>query len=61
MKAECGLGEHAVHILPPTAICPIVLDRQRSVQKRGSRYGGDNVSIVSIKTIRYTEHVNKLD
>ncbi|VEN64234.1 unnamed protein product [Callosobruchus maculatus] len=39
VKAECGLGEHAVHILPPTSICPIVLDRQRSVQKRGSKYG----------------------
>ncbi|CAG9829310.1 unnamed protein product [Diabrotica balteata] len=45
VKAECGLGEHAVHILPPVSICPIVLDRQRSVQKRGSKYGHDNGTI----------------
>ncbi|KAJ8925345.1 hypothetical protein NQ315_009175, partial [Exocentrus adspersus] len=45
VKAECGLGEHAVHILPPVSICPIVLDRQRSLQKRGSKYGPDNGTI----------------
>ncbi|KAJ8970751.1 hypothetical protein NQ317_016496 [Molorchus minor] len=45
VKAECGLGEHAVHILPPVSICPIVLDRQRSLQKRGSRYGAENNSM----------------
>lgn len=30
MKAECNLGEFASFVLPPTAICPAVLDRQRS-------------------------------
>ncbi|XP_018332951.1 diacylglycerol kinase 1 isoform X2 [Agrilus planipennis] len=42
VKSECNLGEHAMHILPPTAICPIVLDRQKSIQKRGSRYGSES-------------------
>lgn len=31
VKAECTLGENADLILSPTAICPAVLDRQRSV------------------------------
>lgn len=30
VKPECTLGEHRVHILPPTSICPIILDRQVS-------------------------------
>ncbi|XP_058464816.1 diacylglycerol kinase 1 isoform X2 [Malaya genurostris] len=31
VKAECGLGEFANLVLPPTAICPAVLDRQKSI------------------------------
>ncbi|GBP80531.1 Diacylglycerol kinase 1, partial [Eumeta japonica] len=30
----CTLGRHAKHILPPTAIRPLVLDRQRSLPHR---------------------------
>lgn len=30
----CTLGRHARHILPPTAIRPLVLDRQRSLPHR---------------------------
>nr|CAD7423320.1 unnamed protein product [Timema monikensis] len=33
VKPDCNLGEHRINILPPTAICPIVLDRQRSITK----------------------------
>ncbi|XP_054739421.1 diacylglycerol kinase 1 [Anastrepha obliqua] len=33
VKKECTLGEYADLIVPPTAICPAVLDRQRSVNQ----------------------------
>ncbi|KAK7065337.1 Diacylglycerol kinase N-terminus [Halocaridina rubra] len=33
VKPECTFGEHRIHVLPPTAICPIILDRQRSISK----------------------------
>ncbi|PSN29335.1 Diacylglycerol kinase beta [Blattella germanica] len=39
VKPECALGDHRMHILPPTAICPIVLDRQRSITKEYKRSG----------------------
>ncbi|PNF20388.1 Diacylglycerol kinase beta [Cryptotermes secundus] len=39
VKPECMLGDHRIHILPPTAICPIVLDRQRSFTKEYKRSG----------------------
>ncbi|XP_053666770.1 diacylglycerol kinase 1 [Anopheles marshallii] len=31
VKAECTLGEFANLVLPPTSICPAVLDRQKSI------------------------------
>ncbi|XP_017025187.1 diacylglycerol kinase 1 isoform X1 [Drosophila kikkawai] len=33
VKKECTLGEYSELIVPPTAICPAVLDRQRSVNQ----------------------------
>jgi len=40
------MGPNRVHILPPTAICPTVLDRQRSVskEKNSHRSGSDDES-----------------
>ncbi|OWR46174.1 diacylglycerol kinase 1 like protein, partial [Danaus plexippus plexippus] len=46
----CTLGRHARHILPPTAIRPLVLDRQRSLPHRHTpdkkctpRYEGESI------------------
>lgn len=33
----CTLGENRPHVIPPTAICPVVLDRQRSISKDQKR------------------------
>ncbi|XP_067630156.1 diacylglycerol kinase 1 isoform X3 [Eurosta solidaginis] len=37
VKKECTLGEYADLIVPPTAICPAVLDRQRSVNQASKK------------------------
>ena len=37
LSPECSLGPHRAHVLPPTSICPTVLDRQRSVIKEKSK------------------------
>ncbi|CAD7076861.1 unnamed protein product [Hermetia illucens] len=37
VKKECTLGEYANLIVPPTAICPAVLDRQRSVNTSNNK------------------------
>ncbi|KYN26751.1 Diacylglycerol kinase beta, partial [Trachymyrmex cornetzi] len=42
VRAECTLGDHAIHILPPTAICPVVLERQRSLSRDNKRVPGSN-------------------
>ncbi|XP_065298184.1 diacylglycerol kinase beta isoform X3 [Dermacentor albipictus] len=48
VKPDCGLGPHRDHILPPTSICPAVLERQRSVgsgqKKQLSRSDSNKVS-----------------
>ena len=33
VNPDCNLGVNRVHVLPPVAICPTVLDRQHSVAK----------------------------
>jgi len=37
VSPDCNLGPHKLHVLPPTAICPTVLDRQRSVCREKAR------------------------
>uniref|UniRef100_A0A1I8NTS4 Diacylglycerol kinase n=1 Tax=Stomoxys calcitrans TaxID=35570 RepID=A0A1I8NTS4_STOCA len=37
VKKECSMGEYAELIVPPTSICPAVLDRQRSVNQANKK------------------------
>uniref|UniRef100_A0A1A9V2G4 Diacylglycerol kinase n=1 Tax=Glossina austeni TaxID=7395 RepID=A0A1A9V2G4_GLOAU len=51
MMKECTLGEFAELIVPPTAICPAVLDRQRSVNqtnKKSQHHQATHFQITSI-------------
>lgn len=54
VKAECNLGKFANFILPPTAICPAVLDRQRSASVTNIK------SKVKLKLLIEVKKVNKI-
>lgn len=63
VKPECMLGQHRDHLLSPTCICPIVLERQRSVtnnQKKNlsrtdsNMVGGDNNQSMSAMSFQIT-------
>ena len=41
---DCKLGPNRVHVLPPTSICPTVLDRQRSVSKEKHKDKGNGAN-----------------
>ncbi|XP_062542588.1 diacylglycerol kinase 1 [Armigeres subalbatus] len=55
VKAECSLGEFANMVLPPTVICPAVLDRQKSINYATSR--GKNVPSTIHFQITATEKI----
>ncbi|XP_062709289.1 diacylglycerol kinase 1 isoform X3 [Aedes albopictus] len=55
VKAECSLGEFANMVLPPTVICPAVLDRQKSINYATSR--GKNVPSTIHFQITATENI----
>ncbi|EAT34757.1 AAEL013034-PA, partial [Aedes aegypti] len=55
VKAECSLGEFANMVLPPTVICPAVLDRQKSINYTTSR--GKNVPSTIHFQITATENI----
>ncbi|GFO31786.1 diacylglycerol kinase [Plakobranchus ocellatus] len=41
MKPECDLGEYRPHVLPPTAVCPAVLERRSGGGKTASEKSTD--------------------